>query len=313
MTAPAACVVCASNRVERVAGPAARWVYRRCDSCGHMWLHPTPTTAELAAYYNGAYTVPRERYVQRARDAYPSVRGQLAIAGARTGSMLEVGCSYGEMLAGFQRDGWAVTGVELDARACAEAGARLGARVHCGTLDDFHPDRGTQFDIVTAFHVLEHVVQPAAFARRALALLRPGGVLMLKTPNAASVAARAAAGWWEWAAPPEHVNLFSPASLRSMLASAGATDVVISSRRGDANGLLFELARSTAKRLAGRPAGGGSYGPGETPVSHRAWYRAVRRADAVLGAPLDLLMASGSSGDRQLGAELTVMARQGNR
>ena len=42
---------------------------------------------------------------------------------------------------------------------------------------------------------------------------------------------------WEWAAPPEHVHLFSPRSIRRLLAEAGAAGVELSSRRGDANEL----------------------------------------------------------------------------
>lgn len=304
-----ACVICRSPRVAPVDGPLAAWRYLRCDACGHRWLHPAPTADELRDYYNGAYRVPRERYVSRVKGAYPALRAQLAEAGHRTGSMLEIGCSYGEMLASFQADGWQVTGIEIDRRACAEAAARLGGRVHCGALDDFVPAAGERFDVVTAFHVIEHVLDPRAFVARALSLLNPGGVLLFKTPNAASLASRIGAGWWEWAAPPEHVHLFSPRSMVRLLGDAGAGAPVLRSQRGDANALLFESARSAAKRLSSRPAGAAHYAPGTTPMSQRGWYRAIVELDALIETPLDALLSAASSGERQLGAELTVLAR----
>ena len=302
--------MCSNGRAHRLGGPHARWQYDTCDTCQHRWLTPMPTVDELREYYNGAYSVPRERYAARARQAYPATRALLASGGIGTGRVLEIGCSYGELLASFAADGWQVRGIEIDQRACTEAAARLGGGVLCGTLEDFIATSPTErFDAVVAFHVVEHIVDPRAFLRQALGLLRPGGVLLLKTPNAASLVSRLAAGWWEWASPPEHVHLFSARSITAALREAGATSIAISSRSGDANRPLFEFARSTVRRALRRPAGGAHYAAGTVPLSHRGWYRSARAVDDLLELPIDRLLATVSRGERQLGAELTIVAR----
>src|SRR5690242_15214196 len=129
------CPACRSENVVDVAGPQRRWRYRRCASCGHRWLRPMPTEAELTSYYNSSYAVPQERYRARVDEEFPVLERLLRRAGAQPARMLEIGCSYGDMLARFAAAGWEVEGVELDARAAAYARNTLGLIVHHGTLD----------------------------------------------------------------------------------------------------------------------------------------------------------------------------------
>jgi hypothetical protein len=93
--------------------------------------------------------------------------------------------------------------------------------------------------------LLEHLVEPARFIAQALRLLAPGGLLYATTPNSAGVSARLLGLRWSVTCPPEHIQLFSPSSLRCALELAGFTDVRI-----DTEGVNpYELASAARRAL----------------------------------------------------------------
>jgi 2-polyprenyl-3-methyl-5-hydroxy-6-metoxy-1,4-benzoquinol methylase len=312
----AACPVCRSHETGVLAGPQTRWRYRRCDGCGHLWLDPMPTAAELERYYNSAYSVPLERYAGRVAVEQPVVRAVVERAAPPGRTMLEVGCSYGLMLQRFAADGWDVEGVELDARSAAHARDVLGLQVYQGRLEDTPAVTSREHAVIAMYHVLEHIDDPRAFLELIASTCMPGGLLVLKTPNAASVPARLLGGWWEWTAAPEHVHVFTPESLTLLLRQTGWAPLDTRTRRGDAHGTVFELARGAARRLSGRPPRGEEVlGEGNrqaavrTPPSARGWYRSVERAVNVLGAPVDWMLDAAGAGS-PVGPELLAVARR---
>ncbi len=311
------CKACGRAGARAVPGPQVRWSYWRCVRCGHAWLHPAPSTQELTRYYNTAYAVPRALYVAGVPRKLDALVSLLRRQSVRPGRMLEVGCSYGAMLDAFKRDGWDVEGIELDARAAAVARTDYGLRVHHGRFEDVRAELLGGYDAIALYHVLEHVPDPAALIRELAAICRPGGVLLVTTPNPRSFVARALGGWWEWYAAPEHLHLFSADSLRALLETHGFVPETVVSRRGDAHRTLFELVRGSSRRLLRRGVRGRVQldGPGDggaAPVSLRPWYRAAQRVIDVIGAPLDWLLAPFQSGRRLLGPELLVLARKPN-
>jgi 2-polyprenyl-3-methyl-5-hydroxy-6-metoxy-1,4-benzoquinol methylase len=74
---------------------------------------------------------------------------------------------------------------------------------------------------VTAFHVLEHVPDPVAAARRMLDWLAPGGLLIVEVPNAGGLGARLFGGAWAGLELPRHLSHFTPATLEAVIAKAG--------------------------------------------------------------------------------------------
>lgn len=319
-----ACMACGRGALEQLSGPPSRWSYWRCADCEHVGLLPPPSSRELHEHYNGAYAVDLAAHLAAAPASAEAVNEILA--GMPPGRMLEIGCSYGGVLRIFGSWGWHVTGVEIDERAAQWARRETGLEVHAGTLDDVCDALTPPYDVVACYHVLEHVPEPREFLRQVHEILRPGGLLVIRTPNASSAMARLVKGWWEWCAAPEHVHLFSPESIALVLGQSGFDLTRLLTRRGDAAGTLSELFRAAVRRLlpavarrgravelpatwTSEPDGVGS-GPPAVGRARRPRLLALRRTLDAVGHPLDLALVTAGRLGGPGGAELMLAARR---
>jgi SAM-dependent methyltransferase len=135
--------------------------------------------------------------------------------------VLDVGCGNGESLVLLSGIGYAAArGMEFDERAC-DAARSLGFEVRTGTAEVI-PWEDASFDVVFLRHVIEHVLDPARAIAEALRVLVPGGLLSLLTPNAASRSHERFGAFWRGLESPRHLQLFTPPSLASLCANAGA-------------------------------------------------------------------------------------------
>lgn len=126
-----------------------------------------------------------------------------------------------------------MNGLEVQEEFARDISHRHGFPMYVGELDD--PTIQTQrFDAVTLWDVIEHVPSPRATLRAAATVVRPGGVLVLSTINADSLAARLFRGQWVfWNRPgrvPEHLQAFAPNTLRTALGVAGFVPVCLHAR-----------------------------------------------------------------------------------
>ncbi|MCC7355251.1 MAG: class I SAM-dependent methyltransferase [Anaerolineae bacterium] len=132
------------------------------------------------------------------------------------GRLLDVGCGSGAYLLAMRALGWEVHGVETDTRSVERAREVWALDVRQGPLELAGFDSG-MFDVITLWHVLEHLPSP----RRALAachrLLKLGGQLMLEVPNVVGPGARLFRERWFHVDAPRHLYAFSPTTLRRIL------------------------------------------------------------------------------------------------
>jgi SAM-dependent methyltransferase len=149
--------------------------------------------------------------VRRLRWDCPPWRGQ--------GRYLDVGCGSGWALGVAQKLGWRVAGIEVDAPA-AEKARRFTRDIHVGDVMTA-PFSSGSFDLITAFHVLEHVPEPLAMLRRMLDWLAPGGGLVIEVPNVGGLGARLFGAHWYALDLPRHLSHFTPASLTDAVERAG--------------------------------------------------------------------------------------------
>jgi len=134
-----------------------------------------------------------------------------------TGRFIEIGCSTGEMLA-TARASFTVMGVEADERNIRAARAR-GLDVFSGTLCDARfPDR--HFDAAAMYHVIEHVPSPRGELRELHRIIKPGGWLILETPNIATIWFHLLRARWRQFIP-DHIFFFTPRTITRLCEESG--------------------------------------------------------------------------------------------
>jgi SAM-dependent methyltransferase len=186
------CPLCGSTRHEQVGNrdrdgrPLANVV---CLDCGLVFVHPPPSRTDLDAWYEHAYRIdykgvvePRPHHVLRAgRVALDRLSriGHLLASRPRT---LDVGSGGGEMLYMLiHAAGARAEGLEPNQGYARHAHERLGLPVRQGFVERGNGIDGG-FELVTIYHVLEHLAEPAAVARTLHDWLAPGGHLVVEVP-----------------------------------------------------------------------------------------------------------------------------------
>ncbi len=136
------------------------------------------------------------------------------------GRALEIGCGHGGFVRLLTELGFDAVGTELSPWVVDFARRTFGVTVLRGALEEL--DLASGFRCIAAFDVIEHVRDPAGFGRRCGELLADDGVLLLQTPWY-----RGEGPDWSMFQENEHVFLFTDASMRRVLESAGFRDVAI--------------------------------------------------------------------------------------
>jgi SAM-dependent methyltransferase len=261
------CVLCGSaggiihaDMRDRLYSVPGVWRIRRCvnPACGFAWLDPAPLESEQPRLYESYFTHADE---PGARPAIPAMRLMLRRAfnillraislfgerrrasvmyldGRAPGSLLEVGCGDGAKLAMLRSRGWGVTGQDLDAKAAQHACEKYGLDVRTTTVEAL-AQSGETIDAIIANHVIEHVSDPAAFLRHCSDMLKPGGRLVIMTPNLDSHGHRVFGRNWMGLDPPRHLFLFSPVSLARLCHTAGIGSAAVLSTCANAQLFAF--------------------------------------------------------------------------
>jgi len=131
-----------------------------------------------------------------------------------SGKLLEIGCARGDFLR-VAREWFDVYGVEPNPEL-ADSASQI-APVHPDIIERT-PWSG--FDVVASFHVIEHVDSPRSFVRAAAERLKPGGLLVIETPNINSLPFKLMRSRWRQFIP-EHYFFFSPNTMSRLLSEHG--------------------------------------------------------------------------------------------
>ncbi|HJU88367.1 MAG TPA: class I SAM-dependent methyltransferase [Gemmatimonadaceae bacterium] len=235
----AQCPVCGDGRFKEHAigydyelrTCANAWRFVACLGCGHVWLNPRPSLTTLRVIYPPTYYA----YNYDTQINSIAVRGKAMLDKAKLRgivrylkreprSYLDVGCGDGRFLRVMERMGIPraqLYGLELDERVVAPLAAS-GFRVRCERVEESESIPPEGIDLITMFHVIEHVDNPKEVVRKLVSWLRPGGVLALETPNIDSVDSRLFSdSYWGGYHFPRHWNLFTPRSLARLLRDGG--------------------------------------------------------------------------------------------
>jgi SAM-dependent methyltransferase len=229
-----ACPVCGAEHFRHFDLGAGNRL-RRCSVCDTVSVedYADPSEVYVDGYMFGQagqfgldVRAPEfQRYLLRV--ARRRVRLLERASGRRGGGLLDVGSGTGEMMLAARERGWSTQGVEPE-RTAAQMAADRGLDVTVASLEDSGlPERS--YDVVSAFHVLEHIPDSRAFLRTMARWARPGGFVAVEVPNFASVQRRRLREGWSGLRPREHLVHFTPTTLPAAFRAAGIEPVLVRS------------------------------------------------------------------------------------
>jgi SAM-dependent methyltransferase len=131
--------------------------------------------------------------------------------------LLDYGCAAGYFLEVARAENWRIAGVELSESMACQAEQALGVPI--ATSLDVLTEH--YFDVITLWEVVEHLPEPVAELRRLCDRLRPGGMLMLSTPNTGHWQAVREPDAWDSYRPPSHLLYFTGPTLAEALRRTG--------------------------------------------------------------------------------------------
>ncbi|MBI4843558.1 MAG: class I SAM-dependent methyltransferase [Nitrospirae bacterium] len=200
-----------------------------CEACGV--IHDTRSVFDTAFYENERpHNINSEKLKSRMRN----VRQRAGLIGKfirESDTLLDIGCGEGlfiKEVKGMVND---VKGIEPTVFYANYANRELGIDVRQGAIEDIE-FMNDSFNIITMFHVLEHLNDPAGCLKKIHSWLRPGGYIVIEVPDIKSPAAVYKGEAWELITP-EHRFHFSRNSLVSLLRKAGFAPVKIAARDFD--------------------------------------------------------------------------------
>lgn len=195
---------------------------QQCDACNFIFTNPRPNLAVVGKYYNV------ENYISHSGTKKGFINTLYHYARLYTlskkkkqinklspkGKLLDIGCGTGNFLAYMNNDGWEILGVEPDDTTRNEANQICNGKVYAE--EKLNELEKQQFDVITMWHVLEHVYDLETRVKQLKSLLKPNGVLLIAVPNCSSYDAQHYGKYWGAYDVPRHLYHFKPNNIKQL-------------------------------------------------------------------------------------------------
>ena len=201
---------------------------QQCQQCNFRLTNPRPDADSIGSYYKSEqYVSHNDESSGLINTAYRLVRNYTLksklslikkLNGGKQGTILDVGCGTGAFLENCQSGGWQVTGMEPDSDARAVALKKLQAEIK----PDLKALAGVKpFNIITLWHVLEHIPTLNETIPQLHKLLAEQGTLLIAVPNSESYDARVFKQYWAAYDVPRHLHHFTPSTIEPLFKKHG--------------------------------------------------------------------------------------------
>jgi len=211
--------------------------YYFCRSCDLTFINPLPTLDEIKDFYPDSYIVFEparlktistfEKIRLQSKHGYKNLiyknnyffnlikfclmKSHEHIDYVENGKFLDIGCGNGSRLLKMRKLGWEVAGVELNKKAYNECISHNLNVFNCTLEETNFKDRS--FDVVYMSHLVEHLANPYEIFEIVERVLKPNGLLYIKTPNRNALGRKIFNKYWYANDIPRHLFLFSRRSL----------------------------------------------------------------------------------------------------
>ena len=199
-----------------------------CSTCTFLFTQDVPSENEIGKYYaSSSYISHSDTKEGLINSLYHKVRKITLkakrilvqkLAGKSKGNILDIGSGTGAFLNEMKMNGWSVTGIEAD----EVAGNIAHAKYHIVSQEpnELFSLPG-QYDVITMWHVLEHVHKLNEYLERIKELITKDGLFIVAVPNPASRDAHAYGTFWAGYDVPRHLYHFSPESMQVLMKKHG--------------------------------------------------------------------------------------------
>ena len=211
-----------------------------CLNCGLLYTMPRPDKEKIGAYYKSeAYYSHQENkkgFIPKVYERVKSInlkhKYRLATNGMQPGKLLDIGCGVGDFLHTAEMHGWECIGVEPSEDAKTIAQKRMkGTIITSEELESF-PDGA--FDVITMWHVLEHVDDLKWQVAQLQRLVKPSGRVVIAVPNYKSYDGQYYKEHWAAYDVPRHLNHFNRITLSKIFKTSGLELVKMDKLKWDA-------------------------------------------------------------------------------
>lgn len=198
-----------------------------CPKCGLLYTTPRPSSDVIGKYYKSEEYYSHQ---QNKKGLIPKIyefvksfniknKSSLAIGGLEKGALLDIGCGVGDFLVHVKSKGWAVQGIEPSADAKTIAELRLGFLPK--DPSEYASLKDGTFDVITLWHVLEHIDDLHFQISEIYRLLKPKGRLVIALPNFQAYDCQYYKDKWAAWDVPRHLNHFSSDTLLGIISDSG--------------------------------------------------------------------------------------------
>ena len=227
-----------------------------CPHCGLRFTTPRPAPEVIGKYYQSeeyySHQQNNKGLVPRIYEFVKSFnikhKASLAIGGLPQGRLLDIGCGVGDFLLYVKNQGWDVQGVEPSDDAKKIAESRLGFLPK--SPSEYAQFEDGSFDVITMWHVLEHVDDLHFQTSEILRLLKPGGRLIIALPNFQSFDCQYYMDKWAAWDVPRHLYHFAPDVLRGLFTALGFQIIDTQKLRWDSTYISYMSERYLHHSLA---------------------------------------------------------------
>lgn len=197
---------------------------QQCNSCNFLLTNPRPPEDEIGTYYQSTdYISHHDEAKDVMSKIYISVRDYtinqkvklINELSSKKGSLLDIGCGTGNFIQAVKKDGWQITGTEPDSGARTVASARVGDSIYEGIIAPQLTEKS--FDVITLWHVLEHIHQLNENVIWVKDHLKEEGKIVIAVPNPQSHDAVKYGRFWAAYDVPRHLYHFTKATMKTLL------------------------------------------------------------------------------------------------